>query len=395
MVVPRAALRASSLLLAASAVALWQPIKIVSGTPAPVPTPVPPAPPALLREPSPLSGPLVLQTLLGRCFTTRGGVYEYRLCPFANVTQKDVSGAWNAFFGVLGVWDSWLPEGGSGGDVAPTQLYTDGTPCGFKRRQAKARLVCGDVPRLSSVSEPVTCEYSMELEAPEACAGFQANASELLRVKLYAAAGEEAAAAGAGEAALPAVSTSSSATASSSRTASASDAATLSSSASASQSPHSGSGTAAPRSHRDASSSPLRQEAAAASVGASSASRAATASSLPPAKVHTLHRADAGAKQAADMGAASEQDDPEAPDPPAHPIDNGALLLLLGDHAERLSRIERKLDDFLSSSRQQLAAGPLPPEAAAAADRRTVAAADAQKQRRSRYSGSTSGHADL
>jgi hypothetical protein len=161
-------------------------VRLVTGTPAPVPTPTPLPKPSLLRQPRPMTGELALQTLYGRCFPFKERNYEYSFCPFHNITQKDVSAAWGAFYGVLGVWDDWQDNGGQ---ATPTsQLYSDGTECGFKRRLARVHISCGgSEPRVLSVSEPSTCEYTFQFECPEACSTFVVNTTAVAQAKALAA----------------------------------------------------------------------------------------------------------------------------------------------------------------------------------------------------------------
>ena len=332
------------------AAAVWQPIKLVSGTPAPVPTPVPQVTPARLREPSALSGPLAIQTLFGRCFMTKERVYEYTFCPFSNVTQRDVSGAWNAFFGILGVWDAWLPAEGGDDDTALTQIYSDGTPCGFKRRLSKVYFSCADSHRISSVSEPATCEYRFNFEAPEVCAGFKANLSELLRIKLLSegAASEE--------------------------TLSQSASTTLS--AAPSLSSTSADSTRLPSSTSQGSSSPRAQiscsQTQAASSTLASASNSATLKDsstqtrvMSPSATMT---ATLSLKVAMDLSGRGDQTasistagtgqvvselskDKNSPADPSNPPENSAdaIIRLLDAQAIRMSRIERKIDQLMEA----------------------------------------------
>lgn len=186
-------------------------VKIVNGassTPGAVPTGTPRPPPTLNRQPSEFAGPELLRALKGGCFYATFGIYEYGLCPFLNITQRDTTGAWNGFYGVLGVWDGWdtevvASEGqaqgqGSGGPAAApaaaaaaaspsatatastnasptpkaagsgaarpssatssspasaavpsrytTQRYTDGTECGAIKRSVKVSFTCPHPP---------------------------------------------------------------------------------------------------------------------------------------------------------------------------------------------------------------------------------------------------------
>jgi len=49
------------------------------------------------------TGPEAYRSLLGRCVVVREGAYEYRVCPFRNVTQCDVITSWSPFQGILGM----------------------------------------------------------------------------------------------------------------------------------------------------------------------------------------------------------------------------------------------------------------------------------------------------
>ncbi|KAL1475399.1 hypothetical protein MTO96_037315 [Rhipicephalus appendiculatus] len=92
--------------------------------------------------------------------------YRYTLCPFDNVTQAEESARWNAYSGVLGVWQGWLAANGS----LSGMHYGDGDSCGTLNRSVEVRLTCGH-PRtsLTNVSEPERCRYAMELSTPLVC----------------------------------------------------------------------------------------------------------------------------------------------------------------------------------------------------------------------------------
>ena len=82
-----------------------QAIRIVKGVPGqafmtPAPTP-PMATPAAFREPHEAWGPAALTSLQGQCFPFTMDRYEYKVCPFANVTQKETAG-WMGFHAMLG-----------------------------------------------------------------------------------------------------------------------------------------------------------------------------------------------------------------------------------------------------------------------------------------------------
>ena len=122
------------------------------------------------------SGSSALSSLAGRCFsaieTAGGRSYEYTVCPFANVTQREASSTWNAFYGILGIWDEFSAGDSGGAEGVLYAHFTDGTDCGGKRRSARVALACSGPAgayALKGVSEPRMCEYELTLACPEAC----------------------------------------------------------------------------------------------------------------------------------------------------------------------------------------------------------------------------------
>ena len=130
--------------------------------------------------------PSELQGLRGTCvsYVTTDGHYEYRVCPFDNVTQHDLKGTYN---GILGVWGSWAApadaEGGAGGDAAATaggaaavlqaggtMQFGDGETCGHKGpRNASVHIACGSTLAVTASTEPQPCTYALELTTPLVC----------------------------------------------------------------------------------------------------------------------------------------------------------------------------------------------------------------------------------
>uniref|UniRef100_A0A224Z503 N-acetylglucosamine-1-phosphate transferase gamma subunit n=1 Tax=Rhipicephalus zambeziensis TaxID=60191 RepID=A0A224Z503_9ACAR len=121
---------------------------------------------AVRATPRPFAGPEHLRPLMGRCFSRTAAGYRYTLCPFDNVTQAEESARWNAYSGVLGVWQGWSAANGS----LSGMHYGDGDSCGTLNRSVEVRLTCGH-PRtsLTNVSEPERCRYAMELSTPLVC----------------------------------------------------------------------------------------------------------------------------------------------------------------------------------------------------------------------------------
>ena len=125
--------------------------------------PVKPTPSRDPKTPDPTTPPSLL-LLNGRCFSSQIGNYKYEICPFQNVTQLDTAASWNAFYGILGIWDSWV----EGTDYTVGE-FTDGTKCGATPRKITVSFKCAEAPRIESVAEPETCKYTAELHAPELC----------------------------------------------------------------------------------------------------------------------------------------------------------------------------------------------------------------------------------
>ncbi|XP_047464688.1 N-acetylglucosamine-1-phosphotransferase subunit gamma [Mugil cephalus] len=115
--------------------------------------------------PSPVSGPAHLHRLAGKCFSLTEATYKYELCPFHNVTQHEQSFRWNAYSGILGIWQEWEIAN----NTFTGMWMRDGDACGTRNRETKVILVCSTSSKLAQVSEPSTCVYSLTLETPLVC----------------------------------------------------------------------------------------------------------------------------------------------------------------------------------------------------------------------------------
>ncbi|XP_043945480.1 N-acetylglucosamine-1-phosphotransferase subunit gamma isoform X2 [Protopterus annectens] len=116
-------------------------------------------------EPSPVSGPLHLHRLSGKCFSHIETTYKYEFCPFHNITQHEQTFRWNAYSGILGIWQEWEIEN----NTFVGMWMREGDSCGMKTRQTKVLLMCGRSNKLINVSEPTTCIYSVTFETPLVC----------------------------------------------------------------------------------------------------------------------------------------------------------------------------------------------------------------------------------
>ena len=149
-------------------------MKLVRGAPLPTATIASVATPAPFREPAAFSGPAVLKSLTQLCVSitsssASSNSWEYVICPFQNVTQREIVSYSSGFWGILGIWDGWergVKPGGPG-----KLIYSDGTETGCgKRRKATVTLECNEMGySITGISEPVTCEYALTLHCPEAC----------------------------------------------------------------------------------------------------------------------------------------------------------------------------------------------------------------------------------
>ncbi|XP_042720626.1 N-acetylglucosamine-1-phosphotransferase subunit gamma isoform X2 [Lagopus leucura] len=115
--------------------------------------------------PSPISGPVHLFRLAGKCFSFVESTYKYEFCPFHNVTQHEQTFRWNAYSGILGIWHEWEIDN----NTFVGMWMREGDSCETKSRQTKVHLVCGKSNKLAYVSEPSTCVYSLTFETPLVC----------------------------------------------------------------------------------------------------------------------------------------------------------------------------------------------------------------------------------
>ncbi|AWP17531.1 putative N-acetylglucosamine-1-phosphotransferase subunit gamma isoform 2 [Scophthalmus maximus] len=83
--------------------------------------------------PSPASGPVHLHRLAGKCFSLTESTYKYEFCPFHNVTQHEQSFRWNAYSGILGIWQEWEMAN----NTYTGMWMRDGDTCGTRNRETK------------------------------------------------------------------------------------------------------------------------------------------------------------------------------------------------------------------------------------------------------------------
>ncbi|KAK0155907.1 N-acetylglucosamine-1-phosphotransferase subunit gamma [Merluccius polli] len=115
--------------------------------------------------PSPVTGPAHLYRLAGKCFSLIESMYKYDFCPFHNITQHEQSFRWNAYSGILGIWQEWEIVN----NTFTGMWMRDGDACASKNRQTKVQLTCGKSSKLAEVFEPSTCVYHLTFETPLVC----------------------------------------------------------------------------------------------------------------------------------------------------------------------------------------------------------------------------------
>lgn len=115
--------------------------------------------------PTPVSGPAHFHRLAGKCFTLTESTYKYEFCPFHNITQHEQSFRWNAYSGILGIWQEWEIAN----NTFTGMWMRDGDTCGTRNRETKIIFVCSANSKLAQVSEPSTCVYSLTFETPLVC----------------------------------------------------------------------------------------------------------------------------------------------------------------------------------------------------------------------------------
>eukprot|EP00794_Sanderia_malayensis_P008933 gene8933-9885_t len=118
-------------------------------------------------KPQALSGPPHLFALSGKCFKLDKTSFNYEFCPFDNATQREDSFRWNAFHGVLGIWQEWKITN----ETFDYMLMTNGETCvGQIEREVMVYFKCGAENKFEDIQEPTVCKYNLTFQTPLACA---------------------------------------------------------------------------------------------------------------------------------------------------------------------------------------------------------------------------------
>ncbi|XP_076276067.1 glucosidase 2 subunit beta [Lasioglossum baleicum] len=100
----------------------------------------------------------------GECFEYTDLEYVYTLCMFGKATQRSKSGGSDI---ILGHWNEWA---GPNGQKYSRMKYDRGLTCwNGPARSTMVTLTCGMENKLISVTEPMRCEYAMEISTPALC----------------------------------------------------------------------------------------------------------------------------------------------------------------------------------------------------------------------------------
>ncbi|XP_029641293.1 N-acetylglucosamine-1-phosphotransferase subunit gamma isoform X1 [Octopus sinensis] len=116
-------------------------------------------------NPANFSGPPHFRSLIGKCFNKSDNMYQYKFCPFFNVTQHELSLRWNPYNGILGVWQDWEIAN----NTFTAMLLKEGDKCGSISRTSRVVFECAPEHQLKNVSEPRTCEYLFTFQTPFVC----------------------------------------------------------------------------------------------------------------------------------------------------------------------------------------------------------------------------------
>ncbi|XP_059470051.1 N-acetylglucosamine-1-phosphotransferase subunit gamma-like isoform X2 [Neocloeon triangulifer] len=120
-------------------------------------------------RPANFSGPPHLKQLIGHCFTTLDQKYQYKFCPFQNLTQQEVlSSSWSRYKGVLGVWGEWQIES----NHFVSMKYLQGDKCDeHKNRSVTIKFKCSEdcFGEISEIKEPHRCQYEATFSTQLVC----------------------------------------------------------------------------------------------------------------------------------------------------------------------------------------------------------------------------------
>lgn len=121
------------------------------------------------KPPANITGPNVLRALSNRCFTLAEREYDYRFCPFQNVTQHERVNYWSRYEGILGIWSGeWIIHN----NTFIAMKYDSGSLCSAKsshlRRKITVYTICGPIISMN-VTEPEVCRYEMYFATPLLC----------------------------------------------------------------------------------------------------------------------------------------------------------------------------------------------------------------------------------
>ena len=108
--------------------------------------------------------------MIFKCFYKVSGDYEYEVCPWDRITQRN---RWYYAEYGLGVWN--------GDESLPTRFHTGGSgPCpNGVNRASQINYYCGTSTQLVACSEPNMCYYVFDFEVD--CTGNRGSMARRMR----------------------------------------------------------------------------------------------------------------------------------------------------------------------------------------------------------------------
>lgn len=133
------------------------------------------------------SGPISLFYLNGVCFSKTIDRYEYKVCPFQNVTQMRQGSSRPTLIGVWGYWATGIPGISRTSSSSSTPIhdinmsfshvmkYSDGQTCGSKEKSATINIICDyisddfEIINVIEEGQQPQCEYNIDFGIPLPC----------------------------------------------------------------------------------------------------------------------------------------------------------------------------------------------------------------------------------
>lgn len=105
------------------------------------------------------------------CLRFKDGDFDYEICLFREVTQRNVKSGESFKLGKKSAWSTTLWENGEQRKDYSKLIMSDGTYCGpaSTGRKAEIQFECGATPSIVQVQEAQICVYNIRMLTPAAC----------------------------------------------------------------------------------------------------------------------------------------------------------------------------------------------------------------------------------